>query len=161
MKTIGSVLAIALSTTALINSTTAIAQTPTTRSQFSSVSGVVTYRQRIALPPDALVIVQLQDVSKQDAPAVVIGQQTIPTQRRQVPFPFEIVYNQDRINPKNTYTIQARIIVDNRVRFINTTSYPVITNGNPNKVEIVVNSVGTSPQQKSVFSRFEPLNKPQ
>ncbi|MFB2897196.1 YbaY family lipoprotein [Aerosakkonemataceae cyanobacterium BLCC-F50] len=161
MKTIGSVLAIALSTTALINSTTAIAQTPTTTTQFSSVSGTVTYRERIALPTDALVIVQLQDTSKQDAAAAVIGQQIIPTQRRQVPFPFEIVYNQDRINAQNTYTVQARIIVDNRVRFINTTSYPVITNGNPNQVEIVVNSVGTSPQPKSVFSRFEPLNKPQ
>lgn len=159
MKTIGSVLAIALSTTALINSTTAIAQTPTTTSPFSSVSGTVTYRERIALPPNALLIVQLQDVSKQDAPAVAIGQQTIPTQGRQVPFPFEIVYNRDTINPSYTYTVQARIIVDNRVRFINTTSYPVITNGNPNKVEIVVNSVGTSPRPKSVFSRFEPINK--
>lgn len=159
MKTIGSVLAIALSTTALINSTTAIAQTPTTTSQFSSVSGTVSYRERIALPPDALLIVQLQDVSKQDVPAVTIGQQTIPTQGRQVPFPFEIVYNRDTINPSHTYTVQAKIFVDNRLRFINTTSYPVITNGNPNKVEIVVNSVGTSPRPKSVFSRFEPINK--
>lgn len=161
MKNIGSVLAIALSTTALINSTTAIAQTPTTTNQFSSVSGTVSYRERIALPPDALVIVQLQEVSKEDAAPVAIGQQIIPTQRRQVPFSFEIVYNQQTINPQNTYTVQARIIVDNRVRFINTTSYPVITNGNPNKVEIVLNSVGSSPQPKSVFSRFDPLNKPQ
>ncbi|MFB2837952.1 YbaY family lipoprotein [Floridanema evergladense] len=159
MKTIGSVLAIALSTTSLIGSTAAIGQTPTTTGQFSSVSGTVTYRERIALPPDALLIIQLQDVSKKDAPAVAIGQQIIPTQNRQVPFPFEIVYNRDTINPSNTYTVQAKIIIENQIRFINTTSYPVITRGNPNKVEIVVNSVGTSPQPKSVFSKFAPLNK--
>ncbi|MFB2936805.1 YbaY family lipoprotein [Aerosakkonemataceae cyanobacterium BLCC-F154] len=158
MKSIGSVLAIALTTTALVGSTTAIAQTPTTTGQFSSVSGNVTYRERIALPPDALLIVQLQDTSKQDAPAVVIGQQIIPTQGRQVPFPFEIVYNRNTINPSHTYTVQAKIIVDNRLRFINTNSYPVITRGNPNKVDILLNSVGTSPRPKSVFSRFEPLN---
>lgn len=148
MKTIGSVLAIALSTTALINSTTAIAQTPTTPTQFSSVSGTVTYRQRIALPPNALVQVQLQDVSKQDTAAVVIGEQIIPTQGRQVPFPFEINYNPKTINPSNTYTVQARIFVDNRLRFINTTSYPVITKGNPHKVEIVLNAVGNPPQSR-------------
>lgn len=148
MKTIGSVLAIALSTTALINSTTAIAQTPTTPTQFSSVSGTVTYRQRIALAPNALVQVQLQDVSKQDTAAVVIGEQIIPTQGRQVPFPFEINYNPKTINPSNTYTVQARIFVDNRLRFINTTSYPVITKGNPHKVEIVLNAVGNPPQSR-------------
>lgn len=148
MKTIGSVLAIALSTAALINSTTAIAQTPTTPTQFSSVSGTVTYRQRIALPPNALLQVQLQDTSKQDVAAVVIGEQIIPTQGRQVPFPFEINYNPNTINPRNTYTVQARIFVDNQLRFINTNSYPVITNGNPNKVEIVLNQVGASRQPR-------------
>ncbi|OKH40037.1 hypothetical protein NIES2119_03560 [[Phormidium ambiguum] IAM M-71] len=148
MKTIGSVLAIALSTAALINSTTAIAQSPTTATQFSSVSGTVTYRQRIALPPNALVQVQLQDTSKQDTAAVVIGEQIIPTQGRQVPFPFEINYNSNTINPRNTYTVQARIFVDNKLSFINTNSYPVITNGNPNKVEIVVNQVGSSRQPR-------------
>jgi putative lipoprotein len=141
MKTIGSVFAIALSTTTLIGSTTAIAQTPT---QFPSVSGTVTYRQRIALPPNALVQVKLQEISKQGTLPVVIGEQIIPTQGRQVPFPFEVNYNQNTINPSYTYTVEARIIVDNRLSFINPTPYPVITGGNPNRVEIVLNQVGTS-----------------
>jgi putative lipoprotein len=148
MKTISSVLAIALSTTTLIGSTTAIAQTPTTPPQFSSVSGTVTYRQRIALPPNALLQVKLQEVSKQGVPPVVIGEQIIPTQGRQVPFPFEINYNQNTINPSYTYTVEARIFVDNRLRFINPTPYPVITNKNPNRVEIVLNQVGSSPKPR-------------
>ncbi|HEY9294896.1 MAG TPA: YbaY family lipoprotein, partial [Phormidium sp.] len=69
-------------------------------------------------------------------------------------------YNQNTINPSYTYTVEARIIVDNRLRFITTTPYPVITNANPNKVEIVVNPPGTSAQPKSVF-KFDILNTQQ
>jgi hypothetical protein len=37
------------------------------------ITGTVTYRERIALPPTAVIKVQLVDVSRADAPAVVIG----------------------------------------------------------------------------------------
>ena len=36
------------------------------------VSGTVNYRERMALPPDAVVEVQLLDVSRQDAPATIV-----------------------------------------------------------------------------------------
>jgi len=41
------------------------------------VTGTVTYRERIALPPTAVITGQLVDVSRADAPAVVIGEQVI------------------------------------------------------------------------------------
>src|SRR5258708_34753519 len=47
--------------------------------QHGVVTGTVTYRQRIALPRQAVVQVQLLDVSKADAPAIVIAEQTIET----------------------------------------------------------------------------------
>jgi putative lipoprotein len=41
------------------------------------VTGSVSYRERIALPPDAVVKVQLSDVSRQDAPAPLIAETTV------------------------------------------------------------------------------------
>ena len=38
-----------------------------------TVSGTATYRERMALPPDAVLEVKLQDVSLADAPAVELG----------------------------------------------------------------------------------------
>ncbi len=54
-----------------------------------SVTGTVTYLQRIALPPDAVVTIRIEDVSKADAPAEVIGEQVIQTEGAQVPIPFQ------------------------------------------------------------------------
>ncbi|HJM75991.1 MAG TPA: YbaY family lipoprotein [Dehalococcoidia bacterium] len=43
----------------------------------SSVTGTVTYLEKIALTPDAVVEVKLVDVSRADAPSVTIGEQVI------------------------------------------------------------------------------------
>ena len=91
-----------------------------------------------------MVKVQLQDTSLADAPATVIGEQIIPTNDRQVPIPFEIAYDPAVIKDNHTYTLRVRIEDSSgTLLFINTTSYSVITNGNPTSaVEVVVEPVG-------------------
>jgi uncharacterized lipoprotein YbaY len=118
-----------------------VGENQTTPRTSARVTGTVTYRQRIALPPNAVVEVKLLDVSRQDAPAVTIAQQNITVGNRQVPIPFTLTYNPARINPRHTYTIQARILINGRPRFRNTSAYRVITQGRPNTVEVVVNPV--------------------
>lgn len=108
------------------------------------VTGTVTYRQRIALPDNAIVEVKLQEVSRLDAPAVTIAEQTIPTEGQQVPFAFTLDYNPSQINPRYTYAIQARITVNGELQWINTTAYQVITQGYPSTVEIYVEPATTS-----------------
>jgi uncharacterized lipoprotein YbaY len=115
----------------------------------ASVTGTVTYLQKIALPPTAVVEVKLQDVSLQDGPAVTIAQQTISLDDRQVPVPFTLLYDPTQIDPRRTYAVQARILVAGQLRFINTITYPVITNGRPTQVNIVVDPV-SSTQVKSL-----------
>ncbi|MDQ3754822.1 MAG: YbaY family lipoprotein [Acidobacteriota bacterium] len=105
----------------------------------ASVRGTVTYRQRIALSPGAVIEVQLLDVSRADAPAVTITEQTIRPAGRQVPIEFELRYDPRRIDARHRYTVQVRILEDGQLRFINTQAYPVITSGNPNTVEVIVN----------------------
>jgi putative lipoprotein len=108
------------------------------------VPGAVSYRQRIALPEEALVEVQIRDTSLADAPAETIGVQVIQTNGRQVPFPYAVTYNPATIIENHTYTMSARITDgEGKLLFINDTSIPVITNGNPtSEVEIVVVPVG-------------------
>lgn len=106
----------------------------------ATLTGTVTYLQRIALPPDAVVHVTLADVSLQDAPAQRIAEQTI-TEPGQVPIPFELSYDPEVIDPAHTYAVQARISAGDRLLFINTTAIHVITRGNPTAIEVVVQPV--------------------
>jgi len=108
------------------------------------VSGTVTYRERIALPPTALIKVQLVDVSRADAPAIVIGEQITQAAGKQVPFSFEIPFDPARIEASHTYAVQARIEQDGKLRFISDRHYAVITRGAPTHVDIVLRSVGSS-----------------
>lgn len=104
----------------------------------ASVTGTITYLQRIALPPNARVEVKLQDVSRQDAPAQTLATQIIPLEGRQVPIPFELVYSPEQIDASHTYAVQARILVDDQLWFITTSRYAVLTQGNPTRIDLMV-----------------------
>lgn len=82
-----------------------------------AVKGEVVYRERIALPPNAVLSVQLADVSLADAPAAIIGEQKV-SPAGQVPISFEIKFDSSVIRPQMTYALQARITVDNKLMFI-------------------------------------------
>jgi len=107
----------------------------------ASVTGTVIYRQRIALTNDAVVEVKLVDVSRADAPAVTIAEQSIKTQGRQVPIDFKVTYDQQRIDRRRSYAIQVRILEGDQLRFINTQAYLVLTHGHSNKVDVLVTAV--------------------
>ena len=110
----------------------------------AKVTGTVAYLEKMALPAGAIVEVKLLDISRQDAPAVTIGEHVITTSGNQVPFPFEIKYNPTSIDPRYTYSVRASITVDGKLWFTTDTRYAVITQGNPSSVEIVLKKVTTS-----------------
>lgn len=111
------------------------------RQGVARVTGTVTYRIRIVLPPETLVRVDLVDISRQDAPALTIGLQEIETRGRQVPIPFEIAYKTAVIDPTHPYAVQARILLGQRLLFTNNSTYKVITNGVVSNIEVVVEQV--------------------
>jgi len=98
----------------------------------AEVTGEIVYKQKIALPDDAVVCVQIQNISLADAPAQVIGEQTYVTEGQQVPLPFAVPYDPADIEENMMYGLSIRIeAADGTLLFINDTSIPVITNGNP------------------------------
>ena len=113
--------------------------------QNAKVTGTVTSLQRMALPPDAVVHVKLLDVSLQDVPARLLGEQIITNPNHQVPIPFEIEYDPAALDPRHTYAVQARITAKGQLMFISTSAYHVITRDNPHHVEIIVERVGKKP----------------
>ena len=75
------------------------------------VSGNISYRERIALPPGFVVRVELLDISRQDAPAQTLNAIEL-TPAHQVPIPYEIGFDKTRINPRHSYAVRAQISVE-------------------------------------------------
>ena len=118
--------------------TTAVATPTADPDADASITGTVTYRERLALTPGAVVTVQLRDTSLQDVASELIAEQVI-TNPGQVPISYEVRYSTDDINPRNTYSISARITEsDGRLAFINDTAFDVITRGNPTRIDMVL-----------------------
>lgn len=104
------------------------------------VSGTISYLQRVALPPDSDVIVQLRDVSRMDAKAGILAEQRFTT-RSQVPLPFELMVEPAKIDPRMRYAVAARIERGGKLMFINDKLYPVLTQGHGSRVEMVLHMV--------------------
>lgn len=73
------------------------------------LTGSVTYRERIALPPDAKVIVSLEDTTRKDRSAEFVAQQVLEP-KGQVPVAFDLRYIPSAIDLKRRYAINAAII---------------------------------------------------
>jgi putative lipoprotein len=103
-----------------------------------SVTGTVSYLQRMALPTNAVIQVQLLDVSLADAPAKVIAEEKINLGQRQVPVPFELKFDPAKIEVKNRYSVSAKILVDGQLQFMADQSYGVLTQGKPMHVDVIL-----------------------
>lgn len=107
----------------------------------AAITGSVTYRQRIALPSDATVVVRLEDVSRADAPATNVAVLSIVTTGQQVPISFELHYDPSHIEASHRYSLRATISANGRMLFTTTGSNPVITQGAPTHVSLMLNQV--------------------
>jgi heat shock protein HslJ len=107
------------------------------------VTGLVTFAEPTTLPEDVMVQVRINDISRMDAPAVVMGEQIVSSSGS-TPIPYCVCYNPDDIQPHHTYSMQAGIEDSTgALLYISNTITPVITRGAPGDgVEIAVIRVG-------------------
>jgi putative lipoprotein len=109
------------------------------------VDGSVFYRERVMPPPDAIVQVEVRDVSRADAPSVFLGGETIPVGGRSPPYAFRVVYFANAVDPRFTYAVSAALSAGGRMIFRNTTMIPVITRGAPSSgVEVLMQKISRS-----------------
>jgi putative lipoprotein len=106
------------------------------------VTGTVSYRERIALAPGSLAIVTLEDTSKADVKATILGEARITIERKQVPITFAIDVEAGLIDPRHRYAVRARILdPQGALRWTSTQAYLVMTGGHPNSVDVLVEAI--------------------
>lgn len=122
-----------------------------------TIEGEVFYRERIALPPDAEILVQLADVSLADAPARIIAEQTIKP-AGQVPVPFSLSFDPEELKSGRSYALQARITVGGTLWFITDTRNTVDPDASDGPHTLLLKMVRQSeapqaPAEESIFDR--------
>lgn len=108
-----------------------------------TLTGTVTYRERMALPPEAIVDVRLLDVSRADVPAEVLAQTAFRVQS-QVPLGFALTYDDAVIREGHRYTLRAGIRHGDQLLFTTTQAYPVFTEAQQGETEIMVHRTASS-----------------
>jgi len=113
----------------------------------ATVTGAVVYEGQQALPRPGAIIVTLQDVSRADAPAIIVARQEIDiTGAATPPFPFTLVYEPARTNPRGRYVVRAEVRdAGGELRLTTTDAYPVITQGAPRVLDVVIRAPGAPP----------------
>ncbi|GAA4384852.1 YbaY family lipoprotein [Hymenobacter koreensis] len=112
------------------------------QSAMAEVAGTLTYRERIALPDDAVIEVELVDMSGGDAQVRVLAQQRWQAAGKQVPFAYRIAYHPDSIQQNRRYGVQARIRYGEpaatQLLFVTDKAYPVLTQSQPSAADLVL-----------------------
>ena len=103
--------------------------------QAHAIRGTAAYRERMALPPGAVLEVVLEEISRADAPATRIAEARIEVQG-QVPIAFVLPYDPARIAPHLTYAVRATLSRDGQVLFRTDAIHPVLTRGHDGTVEL-------------------------
>ena len=94
-----------------------------------NVSGTVWIRQKVALPPNAVLTVTVSDASMADAPSKVIAQKAVRTEGKQAPFSFVLPFNPADIQPNARLLLSAAITIDDKMVFVTDTVKPIINQG--------------------------------
>lgn len=100
---------------------TSISATQQPAIQQPNVSGTVWIRQKVALPPDAVLTVTLSDASLADAPSKVLAQKAVRTEGKQSPFSFVLPFNPADVQPNARILLSAAITVNDKLVFITDT----------------------------------------
>ena len=107
-----------------------------------TVTGTVSYRERIALPPGVLVTVRLEDVSRQDVPSTLVGQSRYPATDGP-PYKFAVEYDPAEIVEGHSYALRATLTLSGKLMFSSTRHYPAFENELP--VDILVHRARSNP----------------
>jgi putative lipoprotein len=102
----------------------------------ATLRGEALYLARIALPPQAVFEAVLQDVSRADAPADVLGRARLDP-AGQPPFRFEIVYDDAALRPGRRYAVRGDVTLDGKLLFTTDRFIPAFDGAKPLELLLV------------------------
>jgi putative lipoprotein len=95
-----------------------------------AVNGTVSYRERLILPADSVIVVRLEDITRGQAyPEVIAEQRIVPNSMAVTQF--SLPYQYGTLNPNATYVVNAWIEQGGRILFRNNKVYQVLTKTAP------------------------------
>jgi putative lipoprotein len=124
----------ALVTILLLNSSDAI-------SADATLAGIASYRERMPLPANTAFEATLEDISRADAPAIVLGRARIEAPQR-VPINFTNPYDAARIDARNRYAVRARVLLGEQLLFT-TDSIHAVDFSQRTPIEVTLRRTGT------------------
>ena len=99
------------------------------------------YPDKIPLPPDAAVRIELLDVSRADAPATTIAAIEAAGGGLVSPMRFHLHYLEAEIDPRMTYAVSGSVSIGGRLWMRTTSHFPALTRGAGGTVEIRLEGV--------------------
>ena len=108
--------------------------------QENIVEGSIGIPEGGQLPADAVLRVELRDVSLMDVAAKRIAGQVIAPLIA-MPVDFAIAFDPDQIDARFSYSIFAQIRSGDRLLYVSDRSYPVLTRGHGSQVNLVLKAV--------------------
>jgi len=117
-------------------------ETPPSPDRTAVFAGTATYAERLTLPQDAVLEVWIADETPM-ALIPILAEAAFLTDGKQVPLSFQLWYDPRRVDGTRRYTAHAVIRQDGQILYHTATAIPVLTQGNPTSVELVLTSPAT------------------
>lgn len=97
-----------------------------------TLTGTITYRERMALPEGATATVEVRDISRADTTAPVLATTTITPTGNQVPLHWLMRFDPAKVTPDASYSVSARINDKaGKLLWVSDTVEPALTRGAP------------------------------
>lgn len=122
----------------------------------SELAGTITYRERIALPADARIEIQILDVTDVSEPTPPLVAERLLDAPGQVPIAFSLGYDPKSIDANHTYSLRVRVRVGEELWFASPFDLRVLTGGNPDHVEVMLDRVSGDVDVASGIARSAP-----
>jgi len=104
------------------------------------IVGSVWYRERMLLPPNAEILINLENVARADAPSDLIATTRFALKGGQ-PWAFSLEYDPAKLHNKGRYVLRARIEANGRLLFNSTGHIPAFDRLSGERLKIMVSRV--------------------
>lgn len=123
-----------------------------------SIVGQATYRERIALSPQATLTVRLRDVTYPQWENVIVAQQVVRADG-QPPIQFSFNIDPQTVYPDHRYALDAWISDQNRLIFQTQSTVPVAVSGAIPPTNLTLARVGSGPSNAPLAGQMDLINE--
>jgi len=120
----------------------------------SFISGNASYTDMEILPPHAKLEVTLEDISRMDIPAEILGQ-TISEPAGQLPLSFTLSFDDEKIMLGHRYAVRAKITVGKKLLYITDTINTVFSGNDDLKLNLIMKRIAKIPKTRVMEGMYK------